>query len=76
MTMPKQYWRFSDFLSNDVVGVISVIPSRIKGHTMSATVEFKGDRHMFINRVLSHSKRPFALRINQTQDGMIVFDLE
>lgn len=76
MSMPKQYWRFSDFLSTDVDGVTSVIPSRIKGHTMSATVEFKGDRHMFINRVLSHSKRPFPLRINQTQDGMIVFDLE
>lgn len=76
MTMPKQFWRFSGFLSHDVVGVTSVIPSRIKGNTMSATVEFRGDRHMFINRVLSHSKRPFPLRINQTQDGMIVFDLE
>lgn len=76
MTMPKQFWRFSDFLSDDVIGVTSVIPSQIKGRSMSATVGFRGDRNTFVNRIVNHPKRPFPLRINQTQPDAIVFELE
>lgn len=76
MRMPKQFWRFSSFLSHDVMGVTSVIPSRIRDNTMSATVGFRGDQNTFISRVLNHPNRPFPLRINQLQAGMIVFDLE
>jgi hypothetical protein len=76
MKMPKQFWRFSGFLSDDVTGVTSVIPSGIRGNTMSATVAFQGDRSTFINRVLTHPKRPFPLRLNQTEQEAVVFSLE
>jgi len=76
MKMPKEFWRFSDFLKEEVMGVTSVIPSRIKSNTMSATVEFQGDRNTFINRVLSHPKRPFPLRLDPTENDAVVFNLE
>ncbi|MCJ7775929.1 MAG: hypothetical protein MUP08_06035, partial [Desulfobulbaceae bacterium] len=46
---PKQFWVFRDFLRDKVVGVKSVIPSKIKGNSVSATVEFQGDGDKFIN---------------------------
>jgi hypothetical protein len=76
ITMPKQFWRLSSFLSDDVTGVTSVIPSGIRGNTMSATVGFQGDRSTFINRVLAHPKKPFPLRLNQTEQEAVVFNLE
>jgi hypothetical protein len=39
-------------------------------------VVFQGDRSTFINRVLAHPKRPFPLRLNQTEGQAIVFSLE
>ena len=45
---PKQFWVFRDFLRDEVVGVKSVIPSRIRGSSVSATVEFQGDGSKFI----------------------------
>jgi hypothetical protein len=76
MKMPKEFWRFSDFLTEEVMGVTSVIPSEIKDTAMSATVEFQGERVTFINRVLTHPKRPFPLRLDQTEHKAIVFNLE
>lgn len=48
----------------------------MKGDAMSATVEFQGDRDAFINRVLTHPKRPFPLRLEQTEHEAVVFRLE
>ncbi|MCF8142455.1 MAG: DUF2066 domain-containing protein [Deltaproteobacteria bacterium] len=76
MKMPKEFWRFSDFLKEEVVGVISVIPSRIQGNTMSATVEFQGDRDTFIHRILTHPKRPFPLRFDPIEQEAVIFNLE
>ncbi|MFO7599845.1 MAG: hypothetical protein R6X27_08560 [Candidatus Desulfacyla sp.] len=76
MKRPKEFWRFSDFLKEEVMGVTSVIPSRIKDNAMSATVKFQGDRAAFISRVLTHPKRPFPLRLEQTEHEAIVFNLE
>jgi hypothetical protein len=74
--MPKQFWQFSSFLLDDVAGVTSVIPSKIKGDTMSVTVVFDGDRSTFINRVLNHSKRPFPLTAKQVAQRAVVFTIE
>jgi len=76
MKMPKEFWRFSDFLKKEVMGVKSVIPSRIKDNAMSATVKFQGDREAFINRVLTHPKRPFPLRLEQAEHEAVVFSIE
>ena len=76
MSRPKQFWRFSDFLREEVVGIKSVIPSKIKGNSISTTVEFQGDGKKFINRVLNHQKLPFPLHLRQTDEKAIVFNLD
>ncbi len=73
---PKQFWVFRDFLRDEVIGVESVIPSRIRGNSMSATVEFQGDGAKFINRVLKHENLPYPLHLGQAEEGEIVFSLE
>jgi len=74
--MPKEFWQFSRFLKEEVLGVTSVIPSQIKKNSLSATVEFQGDRKRFINRVLNHSKQPFPLRLRPAGGGEIVFGID
>ncbi len=76
MSRPKQFWGFSDFLKKEVMGVKSVIPSKIKGNSISVTVEFQGDGNKFINRVLNHPKRPFPLYLGHADEKTIVFNLE
>ncbi|MBW1781981.1 MAG: hypothetical protein JRL30_14715, partial [Deltaproteobacteria bacterium] len=76
MSRPQQFWGFSDFLRQEVMGVKSVIPSKIKGNSIWVTVEFQGDGNKFINRVLNHPKRPFPLRLGHTEEKTIVFNLE
>ncbi len=73
---PKQFWVFRDFLRDEVIGVKSVIPSRIRGNSISATVEFQGDGEKFINRVLKHENLPYPLHLGQAEEGEIVFSLE
>ena len=73
---PKQFWVFRDFLRAEVVGVKSVIPSEIRGNSISATVEFQGDGEKFINRVLKHENLPYPLHLGQAEEGKIVFSLE
>ena len=76
MSRPGQFWRFSDFLKEEVKGVTSVIPSKINGNSISATVIFQGDGNKFINRVMNHPKRPFPLHTGHVEQKAIVFDLE
>ena len=76
MSKPKQFWVFRDFLRGEVIGVKSVIPSKIRGNSISATVEFQGDRDKFINRLLKHENLPYPLHLGQAEKGEIVFSLE
>lgn len=76
MSRPKQFWVFRDFLRDGVIGVKSVIPSKIRGNSISATVEFQGDGEKFINRVLKHENLPYPLHLGQAEEGEIVFSLE
>jgi len=73
---PKQFWVFRDFLRDEVIGVKSVIPSKIGGNSMSAIVEFQGDGEKFISRVLKHENLPYPLHLGQAEEGEIVFSLE
>jgi hypothetical protein len=73
---PKQFWVFRDFLRSEVIGVKSVVPSEIRGNSISATVEFQGDEEKFINRVIKNKNPPFPLHLGQAEEGKIVFSLE
>ncbi|MCF8119132.1 MAG: hypothetical protein K9L83_02880 [Deltaproteobacteria bacterium] len=72
----KQFMRLRTFLQQDIAGVERVTPSRIKENSISAIVEFQGDRETFTTRVLNHQRPPFVLRVGQKQAGHIVFDIE
>jgi len=76
MSRPEQFWIFRDFLRDEVIGIKSVIPSKIRGNSTSAIVEFQGDGNQFIGRVLRHQKLPFPLHLVQAEEGEIVLSLE
>jgi len=69
----KQLRAFKDFLIKDVAGVMSVRPTRIKRDSTSLAVEFQGDRDRFLSRVLNHENLPFALKLDRTEQGEIIF---
>ncbi len=76
ITQPRQFQTFSDFLRTHIPGVKAIIPSRISDDSMSATVEFQGDRITFISLVLNHQDLPFPLHLGQTDTENILFYLE
>jgi hypothetical protein len=69
----KQLKAFKNFLIKDVAGVMSVRPTRIKRDSTSFAVEFQGDRDRFLSRVLNHENLPFALKLDRTEQGEIIF---
>ena len=76
ISQPRQFQTFSEFLKTRITGVKSVIPSRISDDSMSATVDFQGDRITFISLVLNNQDLPFPLHLGQTDTENILFHLE
>ncbi len=76
ISQPRQFQTFSDFLKTHIPGVKNIIPSRISDDSMSATVDFRGDRITFISLVLNHQSLPFPLHLVQTDSETILFHLE
>ena len=76
ISQPRQFQTFSEFLKAHVPGVKTIIPSRISDNSMSATVDFQGDRITFISLVLNHQNLPFPLHLGQTDTDNILFQLE
>ena len=76
ISQPRQFQTFSDFLKTHIPGVKSIIPSKISEDSMSATINFQGDRVTFISLVLNNSSLPFPLHLGQTDTDDILFYLE
>ncbi|MCG6881586.1 MAG: hypothetical protein LJE96_20890 [Deltaproteobacteria bacterium] len=76
ISQPRQFQTFSEFLKTHITGVKSVTPSRISDDSMSATVDFQGDRITFISLVLNNQDIPFPLHLGQTDTENILFYLE
>jgi hypothetical protein len=76
ISQPRQFQTFSEFLKTHIPGIKNIIPSRISDDSMSATVDFQGDRVTFISLVLNHSSLPFPLHLGQTETENILFYLE
>ncbi len=76
ISQPKQFRSFVDFLKSHVPGIKTIIPSRITEDSMSATIDFQGDRIAFISRVLNNQDLPFPLHLGQTDTESILFYLE
>lgn len=69
----KQFRVFRDFLRRDVAGVNSVRQIRVRKNSISIAVEFQGERSEFVQRVLNHEKLPFAINLDQSEEGVLAF---
>jgi len=76
ISQPRQFQTFSEFLKTHIPGVKTIIPSRISDDSMSATIDFQGDRITFIGLVMNHQNLPFPLHLGQTDTENILFYLE
>ena len=76
ISQPRQFQTFAEFLKTHVPGIKNIIPSRISEDSMSATVDFRGDRITFISLVLNHQSLPFPLHLVQSGSETILFHLE
>lgn len=71
MTNLKQLTGFVSFLEEKVSGVVSVIPSRIATDAITITVEYSGERKVFIEKIRTSSEMPFAAQIGIDEEGYL-----
>ena len=72
----KQFMMFKDFLLNAVSGVTSVIPSRIQGNAITASIQYTGGKEKFLGEVLNHARLPFPLHLSRSEEGTTILNLE
>lgn len=71
----KQFRLFSEFLEKDVKGVRSLRQTRVKGRSITLSVEFSGDRESFLERVTTSENLPFPLDPVEGGEGEIRFHI-
>jgi hypothetical protein len=76
LTSYSQFRILQDFLSREVQGVQSVRQTRVRRDSISISVEFQGNRDMFLNRVLNHERLPLPLRVEPSAEDQIVLIVE
>lgn len=72
----KQLKAFTEFFKKNMRGVISVVQTRVRGHSISISVEFAGDRDRFLGMLLKHESLPFQSVVNDTEDGEIIISIK
>jgi hypothetical protein len=71
VTNLKQLTGFISFLKEKISGVVSVIPSRISTDMITVTVEYSGERKVFIEKVRTSNEMPFAAQIGIDEEGYL-----
>lgn len=71
VTNLKQLTGFISFLKEKINGVVSVLPSRISADVITVTVEYSGERKIFIEKVRTSSEMPFAAQIGIDEEGYL-----
>jgi hypothetical protein len=71
VTNLKQLTGFISFLKEKVSGVVAVLPSRISTDAITITVEYSGERKVFIEKVRTSSEMPFAAQIGIDEEGYL-----
>ncbi len=67
----KQLTGFISFLKERVSGVVSVLPSRISTDIITVTVEYSGERKVFIEKLRTSNDIPFAAQIGIDEEGYL-----
>ncbi len=68
----KDFAAFKDFLEKRVAGVKSVKQTRVKGDSVSVSVEYLGDEVSFLDSVSKHEGLPFLADLEKTEEGEIL----
>lgn len=68
----KDFAAFKDFLEKRVAGVKSVKQTRVKGDSVSVSVEYLGDEERFLDSVSKHESLPFRADLEKTEEGEIL----
>ncbi len=72
----KQFMMFKDFLLNALPGVTAVMPSRIQGNSITASIQYTGGKEKLLGEVLNHAKLPFPLHLSRSEEGTTILNLE
>ena len=72
----KQFMMFKDFLLNAVPGVTAVMPSRIQGNSITASIQYAGGKEKLLGEILNHAKLPFPLHLSRSEEGTTILNLE
>lgn len=67
---------FREFLSRDVGGVKSVVQTRIKGNSITVSIEFTGKKDVFFDKLMGNDKFPFLADITKTGEGEAVVEIK
>lgn len=70
-----QFRVLQDFLKKEIEGVKSVIQTRVKGYSISMSVEFMGAKDKFLKAILKHENLPFPADVVHTDEGEIIMTI-
>ena len=71
----KQFREFEGFIKNDIKGVGLVRQTRVKGNSISISVEFSGAEDKFLDMMLGHENFPFQADVSKTEEGEIIINI-
>lgn len=72
----EQLGVFNEFVENEINGVESVMPRKIKRNSITLLIEFSGDRNSFINKVKENINFPFPAEISKGEEGDFLFQFK
>jgi hypothetical protein len=72
----EEFRVFKKFLEDEIGGIKSVVQSRIKGNSITMSVEFFGARDAFINKLKASKKIPVQADITDVEGGSLVITIE
>ena len=72
----EQFRDFKNFLEKEVGGIKSVVQSRIKGNSMTLSVEFFGERDSFITRLKGNKKFSVQAGTSEAEGVGLVITIE
>lgn len=68
----RQFRIFREFLMTRVPGVKAVKQTRLKGNSLSLSIEYLGDTEKFLNKVSRREDLPFEADLGRTEEGEII----
>ena len=71
----KQFRDFESFIKKDIKGVGLVRQTRVKGNSISISVEFSGTEDKFLDMMIGHENFPFQAEVSKTEEGEIIINI-